>query len=190
MLIPTDTEAPTASSATSPEQQGTSKKLKRSESGSDGDWSHVVRSVVHMETGPNLSVLLGIDNVARSKLRRPGWRSEDEPEAEEEEEGEAADGEKARAASPEVSADTTGPLFSSLPAIAASLHYLYEDMKLDKGHADHLQYLAGLLTRLCADLNLPAFVAYYASDFPAICPALVRQDVHLRLIVNRLLSSD
>lgn len=33
-----------------------------------------------------------------------------------------------------------------------------------------LQYLAGLLSRLTADLNLDSYVRHYARDFPLICP--------------------
>ena len=73
-----------------------------------------------------------------------------------------------------VTADTTAPLFSSLPHVLSALHFLYEELKLDKAHFDDLQHLAGLLTRLAADLNLHRFVAYYAADFPSICPDQVR----------------
>ena len=56
----------------------------------------------------------------------------------------------------------------------SALHFLYEELKLDKAHFDDLQYLAGFLTRLAADLSLHRFVAYYANDFPSICPDQVR----------------
>lgn len=73
-----------------------------------------------------------------------------------------------------VTANTTAPLFPSLPHVLCALHFLYEELKLDKAHFDDLQYLAGFLTRLAADLNLHRFVAYYANDFPSICPDQVR----------------
>jgi hypothetical protein len=43
--------------------------------------------------------------------------------------------------------DVSSPLFSCLPQIVSAIHFLYEELKLDKSHLDNLQYIAGLLTR-------------------------------------------
>ena len=125
-----------------------------------------------METGPDLSALLGLDNVARTaakfkkgSMAAAGSEEDDENDSEDDDETEKVT---------KVTADTTAPLFSSLPHVLSALHFLYEELKLDKAHFDDLQYLAGLLTRLAADLGLQRFVAYYAGDFPSICPDQVR----------------
>lgn len=167
-----------------------------------------------METGPNLSALLGLDNVARTaaKVKKgsvaAGGSEEDDDDTEEDDEETEDCAEKRKMAKvggrvegsknlvplshigdvyfdsvlfqpnldplTKVTADTTAPLFSSLPHVLSALHFLYEELKLDKAHFDDLQYLAGFLTRLAADLNLQRFVAYYANDFPGICPDQVR----------------
>ena len=177
MLIPTDTETP-ASSASPLEvasRAAATKKSRRNGNGSDGDWSHVVRSVLHMETGPDLSALLGLDNVARSAAKvKKGSLAAGGSEEEGDDDTDDDDETEEKQKTTKVTADTSAPLFSSLPHVLSALHFLYEELKLHKAYFDDLQYLAGFLTRLAADLSLQKFVAYYADDFPSICPDQVR----------------
>lgn len=105
MLIPTDTETPASSSSPlEPVSRAATKKSRKSGNGSDGDWSHVVRSVLHMETGPNLSALLGLDNVARTaaKVKKgsvaAGGSEDDDDDDDTEEDDEAEDHTKLKTA--------------------------------------------------------------------------------------------
>ena len=127
-----------------------------------------------METGPNLSALLGLDNVARTAAAKVKKGAAGGSEDDDDDDSDEDDDDAKRKAAAKVTADATAPLFSSLPHVFSALHFLYEELKLDKAHFDDLQYLAGLLTRLAADLGLQRFVAYYAGDFPSICPDQVR----------------
>ena len=61
---------------------------------------------------------------------------------------------------------STAPLFPYIPTLLWSLHLLYEELKLDLGQADQLGRLAGLLSRLAADLQLPHYQHYYWQELP------------------------
>jgi anaphase-promoting complex subunit 1 len=122
-----------------------SKKMKHSEDGCDGDWHKLLSSKRHHESGKQLSFVLGIDDI----------------------DADLANDDKCLGQGQVV--DTSRPLFSNVVNILHALHLLYEDSKLNKFCWKGLPLLASFLSRISADLNLNQFVHHYWKDFPTVC---------------------
>ncbi|CAB3377512.1 Hypothetical predicted protein [Cloeon dipterum] len=116
------------------------KRKKKSESGSKDDWSWVV-SNHQKELSDMCSVL---------KISCPDLFSI---------ESNATDGR----------INTQAPLFKAFESILASLHLLYEEMKLDVLCKSDLPQLAQLLHLLASDLKVPMYIEHYWKDYPYVC---------------------
>ncbi len=131
-------------------QENISKKQRRmSECGSEGDWDFVLDSAHHLEVGDGLSSLLGLQAVSRKNKAPSDLLAEHQEQ---------------------VTLDEAAPLLPYIPQILLKLHLLYEDMKLDRCHREHLPYLCGLTVRLAADLHLSEWTRHYWRDQPGVCP--------------------
>ncbi|XP_040574760.1 LOW QUALITY PROTEIN: anaphase-promoting complex subunit 1 [Lepeophtheirus salmonis] len=135
-----------------------SKKMRKEKSGSDGDWQHLLSSFQHREVGKRISNLLGLEEVIPDNFCLSNERKTNSDEKCNLEE----DGEKY--------VNSEASLFTFMPSILWSLHLLYENSKLDMSHWEGMNFLACLLIRLSADLQMPYYVDHYWRDFPEICP--------------------
>lgn len=108
ILFPIDSEHASNSPTTT-----ATKKARRMETVSDGDWDFLLSSVHHQETGQKLSDLLKIDAVSR--FSRTSLHGGD--------------------VGPEggsILVDHSATLFSNFGNLVYNLHLLYEELKLNK----------------------------------------------------------
>ena len=156
-----DLSATSRHNSSTGEAAAPSKRCRPAEGGCDSDWRALLASAHHTEVGDSLSRLLALDHPVLE---------DGEPE-EARESGEVS---------------SSAPLFPYIPAILWSLHLLYEELKLDLGQAPQLPLLAGLLSRVAADLQLPHYRHHYWQDLPQA--ALSPRDTRASQLAPALLS--
>ncbi|CAB4068606.1 APC1 [Lepeophtheirus salmonis] len=120
--------------------------------------SKKMRKEKKVEVGKRISNLLGLEEVIPDNFCLSNERKTNSDEKCNLEE----DGEKY--------VNSEASLFTFMPSILWSLHLLYENSKLDMSHWEGMNFLACLLIRLSADLQMPYYVDHYWRDFPEICP--------------------
>ena len=139
----------TEASMTSPAAPTTSKRMRHSDDGCDGDWQKLLSSQRHHESGKQLSFVLGLEDIV--------------PDA-------SDDRNNTNTKCPVNSQiNTKAPLFVYFCQILEALHLLYEDSKLNKFRWKGCSLLASLLSRLSADLRREEYVHHYWKDFPSVC---------------------
>ena len=102
-----------------------SKKMKHSDDGCDGDWQKLLTSKRHYESGKQLSFVLGIEDIS------PDLRTDEK--------------DKDLIDVPKI--NWNSPLFNNISNILRTLHLLYEDSKLNKFHWKGCPTLASFLSR-------------------------------------------
>ena len=132
------------SSMTSP---CSSKKMRQSDDGCDGDWQKLLSSQRHHESGKQLSFVLGLEDIVPDPASQHNKAKQIETSK----------------------INVNAPLFNHLNNILQALHLLYEDSKLNKFHWKGCPLLASLLSRIAADLELELYVQHYWRDFPSVC---------------------
>ena len=139
-----------------------SKKMRPDEAGSDEDWQTLLERRPHLQSGQQISFLLGIPDV--SKTINPCTTTEES----------LKDEENATSLLREVdieaaSIDPNANLFRHIGSILWCLHLLYEDFKLDKASLVYLSPMSMVLSKLAGDLKLGCYVEHYWKDFPMSC---------------------
>ena len=135
------------SSDTSMSSPCSSKKMRKSDDGCDGDWQKLLTSQRHHESGKQLSFVLGLEDIVPDPSA-PGNRETKNETSQ---------------------INCNAPLFGYLSNILQALHMLYEDSKLNKFHWKGCPLLASLLSRIAADLEMEQYVQHYWRDFPSVC---------------------
>lgn len=117
------------------------KKPKTDDSGSNDDWSYVMKS-----SGSFVSDVLNYSKHPMETSRTA-----------------------APAAETIGRINTHACLFAYLPLTLFTLHLLYEELKLSSEMSESLPLLAQLLFQLSSDLRFELYSSYYFRDFPQLC---------------------
>ena len=140
-----------------------SKKMRPDESGSDADWQVLLEGRPHIQSGEQISFLLGIKDV--TKTQKSSTIDNDKSIN-------VRDNLSIRVTEMDVETVLVDPdaiLFEHIGSILWCLHLLYEDFKVDKSSQTYLSPMAMALSKLAGDLNLAHYVEHYWKDFPIRC---------------------